>query len=362
MKQRAPLSPYPSMAITAVLLVSIGLVPACKKAPPPPLAVEAPPVHVETVEVTAVEAPQALKLIGTLRGAKETDLAANATGRVLKTYVERGAEVKAGELLVQVDVSAAALSLAEAQVQVRTSKTQLDINQADCARYEQLKGTGAITEYEYDQVTSKCKIAPLLVKAAQARQSLVAKNVGDGMIRSPFAGVVTERFVEVGEYVLANSKVVSLAQIEELRLEFTVPEANYAQVKPNAKVTLHVAAYGDAPFEGKVVHISSAVRPTRDIVVEALVSNADKRLLPGMFANVSLDVGARPLPSIPKAAMFAQNGKENVFVVREGRLEQRVVRPEPELDGRVPIVKGVALGERVVGTHSADLKNGLRVN
>jgi RND family efflux transporter MFP subunit len=362
MKLRASLSHDPSTPIAALMLLSIGLLPACKKPAPPPLPTEAPAVHVETVEVTAVDAPQSLRLIGTLRGAKETDLAANATGRVLKTYVERGAEVKAGELLAQVDVSAAALSLAEARVQVVTSKTQLDISQADCARYEQLKGTGAISEYEYDQVTSKCKISPLLVKAAQARQSMVAKNVGDGMIRSPFAGVITERFVEVGEYVLANSKIVSLAQIEELRLEFTVPEANFPQVKPNAKVTLHVAAYGEAPFEGKVIHISSAVRPTRDIVVEASVLNADRRLLPGMFANVSLDVGARSLPSIPRSAMFAQNGKENVFVVHEGRLEQRVVRPEPELGGRIPIVKGVALGERVVATHSADLKNGLRVN
>lgn len=362
MKLRTLLSHDHSTTIAALMLLSIGLVPACKKPPPPPLPAEAPAVHVETVEVTACDAPQSLKLIGNLRGAKETDLAANAMGRVLKTYVDRGAEVKAGELLAQVDVSTAALSLTEAQVQVHTSKTQLDINQADCARYEQLKGTGAITEYEYDQVTAKCKLAPLLVKAAQARQSMAAKNVGDGMIRSPFAGVVTERFVEVGEYVLANSKIASLAQIGELRLEFTVPEANFPQVRPNAKVTFHVAAYRDTPFEGQVVHISSAVRPTRDIVVEALVPNADKRLLPGMFADVSLDVGVRSLPSIPKAAMFAQNGKENVFVVSEGRLEQRVVRPEPELDGRIPIVKGVALGERVVATHSAELKNGLHVN
>jgi RND family efflux transporter MFP subunit len=361
MKLRSLLDTPPT-PIVALILMSIGLASGCKKQPPPAPPAEAPAVHVETAEVVAIEAPQSLRLIGNLRGAKETDLAANASGRVLKTYVDRGAEVKMGELLVQVDVSAAALSLAEARVQVATSKTQLGINEADCARYEQLKGTGAITEYEYDQVTAKCKIAPLQVQAAQARQSLVAKNVGDGMIRSPFAGVVTERFVEVGEYVLPNSKVVSLAQIAELRLEFTVPEANFAQVKPDAKVRFHVAAYGDTSFEGKVIHISSAVRTTRDIVVEASVPNADKRLLPGMFADVSLHVGTTPLPSIPKEAMFEQNGKKNAFIVKDGRLEQRVVQADPEVEGRIPILKGVALGERVVVRHSAELSNGLAVN
>lgn len=352
----------PSSRIFALAGFLAGAALACKKPEPPPARVEAPPVHVDSVEVTALDAPQSLRLIGNLRGAKETDLAANATGRILKTTVERGSEVKAGELLAQVDVSAAALALAEARVQVTTSKQQLELSQTDCARFEKLKGTGAIADFELDQMTAKCKIAPLQVQAAQARQSMVAKNVGDGMIRAPFAGVVTERFIEVGEYVLPASRVVSMAQIEELRLVFTVPEANYPDVKRDAPVAFRVAAYGEAPFQGKVVHVSSAVRDTRDIVVEAQVMNADKRLLPGMFADVSLNVGVKALPSVPKAAVFEQNGKKNVFVVSDGQLVQRVIQPEPEHEGRIPVVKGVTLGERVVGTYAPELRNGLKVN
>src|SRR5262245_17149533 len=123
-----------------------------KEAPPPP-----PPVAASTVAVTTVEAPRTLRLTGALRGERETDLAANVAGRVTSMKLERGQRVAKGEVIATVDVSSAALALAEARVAVQTSKTQEAINQADCARYERLKASGAVTELEYDQVTAKCK-------------------------------------------------------------------------------------------------------------------------------------------------------------------------------------------------------------
>lgn len=352
----------PSRTLCLAMLLFCGAVSGCQK---PAEAVEKKteaPVHVEAAEVTAITAPETLRLTGTLRGAKETDLAANVAGRVQKTLVERGLEVKQGTVLAQIDVSAAALALAEARVQVATSKTQQDINQADCDRYEQLKAKGAVTDLEYDQVTAKCKTAPLNLEAAQARQSVAAKNVGDGIVRSPFAGVITERYVEVGEYVQASSRVVSIAQVDDLKLEFSLPEANFTHVKPDAAVAFRVVAYGDVVFHGKVVHISGAVRDTRDVLVEAVVPNAERKLLPGMFADVELTIGTRSLPSVPKTAVFEQNGKQNVFVIKDGHLEQRVLQPAAEWEGRIPVLRGVATGERVVAIPQPTLRNGQAVN
>ncbi len=334
----------------------------CKKAEAVAEAKPVAPVHVETTEVVAVQAPRVLRVTGTLRGAKETDLAANVAGRITRTDVERGAEVKQGAILAQVDVRAAALSLAEARVAVETSKTQQQINQADCERYEQLKARDAVTALEYDQVTARCKTAPLNLQAAEARQSIAAKNVGDGVIRAPFSGVVTERYVEEGEYVQSSSRVVSLAQVEELRLVFSVPEANVSDVKKGADVSFHVVAFGAQTFHGEVVYIAGAVRDTRDLVVEALVKNADKTLLPGMFADIELNIGSQTVPAVPTAAVFDENGKRNVFVLAEGHLVQRVLAPLPEFQGRVPALKGVNLGERVVSTYSPTLSNGQSAN
>jgi membrane fusion protein (multidrug efflux system) len=348
---------------------------ACKPsaAPPKAQAAEAPAAHVSAAPVTPLEAPRVLRLTGVLRGARETDLAANVSGRVSKVLVERGSEVARGSLIAQVDMSSANLALAEARVQVANSQTQEQINRADCARYELLKAKGAATDLEYDQVTAKCKTAPLNVEAARARQAIAAKNVGDGVIRAPFAGVIAERFLEQGEYVQASTKVVSIVQVDELRLEFSVPEANWPDLKQGADVAVRVSAYGDTVFHGKVSHIAGAVRETRDVLVEATVPNSEHKLLPGMFADVALMVGQRTLPSVPKTAVFAQNGKQNVFVVKDGRLEQRVLQIDVEgatyaqhsgddKQARLPVLRGVALGEQVVGTYAKELSNGQAVN
>jgi len=343
----------------ALLVAALPFVAACNKATateqgPPKVA----PVEVTTEAVSPVDTPRSLRLTGTLRGARETDLAANVAGRVLTLGVERGQTIAKNALIAQVDVRAAALQLAEAKLAVQNSKLQETINQADCARYEQLKAGGAVTDLEYDQVTAKCKTAPLNREAAEARQSIAAKNVGDGAIRAPFAGVVTERFVEVGEYVQASSRVVAIAEVNELKLEFSLPEQNFPSAKLGAAVSFHVAAYPSDRFEGKVARVSGAVRETRDVLVEALVQNPDRKLLPGMFAEVELAIGSEALPSVPKSATFESNGKLNVLVVKDGLLEQRVLQAAPAVGDRIPVRRGVGVGENVVKNYAPALKNG----
>jgi len=104
--------------------------------------------------------------------------------------------------------------------------------------------------------------------------------------------------------------------------------------------------------------VSGAVRETRDVVVEALVKNPERKLLPGMFAEVELSIGHEALPSVPKSATFASNGKLNVLIVNGGLLEQRVIQALPAVGDRIPVRQGVLLGEQVVKTHAPELKNG----
>lgn len=352
-----------SAAILAAGLASAMFVAACTKAPAAVSEDAAPPVKVQTAVATEIEAPLTLRTTGNLKGSRETDLAANAAGRVIKTNVERGAEVKQGMILAQLDTSAATLALAEAKVQVATTKTQQDISKADCARYEQLKAKGAVTDMEYDQVTAKCKTAPLTLEAAQARESIAAKNVGDGTIRAPFAGVIAERFVDVGEYVQPSSKVVSIAQVDELRLEFTVSEVYVSALKQDQTIQFRVGAYGDKEkFSGQVRYISGAVRvATRDIVAEAVVPNPDRRLKPGMFADVEIVTGNQKMAAVPLAAVFERVAKKRVYVVIDGHLQERVLQPGPEVNGALGVQSGVKVGEKVVVGNLDQLSNGARV-
>jgi RND family efflux transporter MFP subunit len=347
--------------LASALLLGAG---ACKSRAAEPSA-ETPSqtaISVQTETVTEVEAPITLRLTGTLRGNRETDLAANASGRVLATSVERGEQIKPGQVIAKLDVRAAALSASEARAQAESARAQEDQARVECERYQKLREKGAISDMEFDQKISQCRTLPLTAEAATARARLAAQNVGDGVIRAPFAGVVTERSVEVGQYVRQDSKVVTIVSLDPLRLEMAVPESDVGKVQEGAEVTFAVTAYPGRRFAGKIRFVSGALRSTtRDMVVEALVDNADKALKPGMFADVELSTGTRKLPSIPKAAVLERDGQSRAFFVVNGRLEERVLSLGPALDKRQSVLKGAALGEKVALGELAKFSNGQKV-
>ncbi len=344
----------------------LGLASACNK----PANAEADagvspldkPIEVKTAPVSVLEVPTTLRLSGSLKGNQETDLAANAAGRVLATQVERGATITPGQVLARLDVRAAALSAADARAQAASIQAQQQSAAQECARYEQLKQKGAVSDLEYDRVQAQCRTLPLNVQAATLRAQLAAQNVGDGVIRAPFAGVVTERYVEVGQYVRQDSRVVTIVSLDPLRLELAVPESEVGRVKVGSNVTFSVAAFPDRKFTGEIRFVSGALRSTtRDLVAEALVKNPEKLLLPGMFADVELTTGTQKLPGVPKAALQQREGQAHAFFVVDGRLEERILSLGPTTNETASVLKGAAPNEVVALGPFERLSNGQRV-
>lgn len=358
-------SPFPRILVfTALpLLAAVVAVSGCKPKSAEASAdssAEAAPIAVQSAAVSEVEVPAILRLTGTLRGDRETDLAANAVGRVLSTSVERGEQIKPGQVLAKLDVRAASLSAAEARAQAESARAQEDTAKKECERYEQLKAKGVVSDLEYDRATAQCRTLPLSAEAASARANLAAQNVGDGVVRAPFAGVVTERYVEVGQYVRQDSRVVTIVSADPLRLQFAVPESEVAKVEQGAAVSFRVAAYPNRTFTAQVRFVSGALRAsTRDLIVEALVPNPDRALKPGMFADLELAVGKRKLPAIPKQAVTYHDNKAHAFFVIDGRLEERVIALGPEAGAFVSVQDGARPGERVA--LGQNLTNGARV-
>jgi RND family efflux transporter MFP subunit len=319
-------------------------------------------IHVDTAEVREQPMPRTLALTGTLRGQRQTDLAANAMGRVLETFVERGAEVKKGDLLARLDTRAAAGTSAEAQANAALARAQRDTSKRECERYEALLAQKAISPAEYDRVADQCKSSPLALAAAEARARNAAQVVGDGQIRAPFGGIVTERWTEAGEYVRQDTKVVSLVSIDVLRLEFTVAEASIAAVKQGGTLTFAVPAYPGRTFTGTVRYVGAAVRETtRDLVAEAEVDNADRALRPGMFAAIELAAGEAPMPVVPASSVVTRDGTRRVFAVVDRRVEERVIQPGPTSGDVVAVVRGLKQGDKVVQKPAATLQNGQAV-
>lgn len=323
---------------------------------------ETPPVRVETAEVATRQMPEYLVLTGTLRASQESEVAADAAGKVTATFVERGQRVKKGDTLAILDSRGASISASAAAAQSGLAKAQLEQAQRECDRVKALKDSGAISQAEYDRVTSQCQTTQWSAAAAAAQQQNAQKSVGDATIRAPFAGVIGERYVNVGQYVQPNTRIISLYEPDPLRLELTVPEANIGGLKPDQPVIFTVSAYADVKFNGTVRFISPNVRPTtRDLVIEAFCPNPELKLKPGMFAVARLETAEKPLPAMPASALVKQAESAKAFAVVEGRVQERIVQVGAEKDGLVAVLGGIKVGEKVVVAPGPDVRDGARV-
>ncbi|MEA2751740.1 MAG: rane fusion protein multidrug efflux system [Myxococcales bacterium] len=347
-----------TLAFALVVATSV----ACHEADPTADKKPVTPLKVETKPIVERPVPRIVPLTGTLTAELRTELTANSSGRVSKTFVERGQKVEQGALLAQLDVRSAAASAAEANASVTSAKTQLDAAKAECARYDALVARGAITQQEHDKQTANCKQQVAAVAVSQARASSASIAVGDGTIRAPFAGVVTERFVSVGDYVQPTSKVVALVVSNPLRLKMTVPERRMLDVKEGALVTFSPPAIPNRTFTGTVRFMGGEVRPTtRDIVVEAIVPNPDNALLPGMFVDANLHAGEQPMPVVPKTAIFTTGQEKSLYVVKDKRLVLRIVKLGPEAGDDVALEEGAAVGDVAVVKPSPSMSDGAPV-
>jgi membrane fusion protein, multidrug efflux system len=339
-------------SVARCLLVGFALLaPGCSHKPAE--AVEEKPatakIHVQTVVAAEQSVPNLLALTGVLSSNERTDLAANAVGRVVKTFVERGDHVTQGQLLAQLDARSAALSRAEAEANLASAADQLKNVRADCERYASLLAKGAITQQEFDKQATSCQTQASTEQASRVRAAEAVQTVTDSAIRAPFGGIIAERFVHVGDYVHADTRVVTLLVDDPLRLELTVPEANIASVHAGLAVSFETVALPGRTFTATVRFMGGEIREaTRDLVVEAVTDNHDHVLLPGMFVTAQLPIGMVKMPVVPANALVYHNDNESLFAVVDGHLEERVVQLGPKAGELVAVADGVKPGDHVV--------------
>jgi membrane fusion protein (multidrug efflux system) len=183
------------------------------------------------------------------------------------------------------------------------------------------------------------------------------------VVRAPFGGVVGERLVSVGDYVTRGTKVVSILRVDPLRVELTVPEQYVAAVAAGRAVTFEVDAYPGETFTGQLRFVSPSVTAeTRALKIEAVVPNPNHRLKPGFFATARIEQAARqPAILVPAAAVRTVAGTARVFVIAEGRAEERVVMTGQAVGDLVEISSGLKAGERVAASGVDQLVDGVRV-
>jgi len=354
------------LALLGPPLALLALTQGCDRSPEAkataaPVA-ESPPITVSLVPAREIKVPRVLTLSGSLAGIEHADVAAGAVGKVVATFVERGAFVKKGATLARLDARILGAQSQETAANVESLRAQEAQARIDCDRNRRMLEKGAISKADFDKSQAQCEVQKWNLAAAEAKKVQMAESMRDTDIRAPFAGMIVERLVTTGEYVRADSRVVTLVAVDTLRVELTVPESDITAIKQGMEVQFTTAADRSARYKGKIRYIGPAVRAqTRDAVVEALVENPNHTLLPGMFVTAELALGEQPVAAVPATAIKTDGAQRHLFVAMGDRIEDRLVQAGDAHGGDLPILNGVKPGEMVVEKLTPDVRDGARV-
>jgi membrane fusion protein (multidrug efflux system) len=326
-------------------------------------APEPPPVHVEAVTIDEKAVPVYATFSGSLVADRESVVAAGASGKVLRTFVERGEFVQVGAPLAQLDSRATAAMVSEANAELESARASQALARTECERNRRMFEKGAITQAELDRANANCTTSQFGAQAAAARKTSASVSLNDAVIRAPFAGFVSERFVNAGEYVSPASRIALIVSVDPLRAQLTVPEALASQVSAGQKVSLTLANDPKAPpFEATLRYVSPDIRPaSRDLLVEALIRNKDHALRSGTFIIGKVNLGNKDYPVVPKSAVRDDGIAHHLFALNKDALEERIVQLGESSGDLVAVTDGVKKGDRIVASIAGDLHDGQKV-
>ncbi len=318
---------------------------------------------VTAIKATVSEWQPQLTSVGTLVPVRGVDVTTEIAGLVRQVHFKSGDEVKAGQVLFEMN--------ADSDIaQLRALQAAADLSASVLKRDKLQFAAQAISQAQLDNDDADLKSRKALVAQQQA---VVDKKT----IRAPFAGKLGITAVNPGQYLNPGDKLVTLQTIDTVYIDFFVPQKQLAGLSIGQKLSLTSDAYPGVAFPGKVTSISPKVdAATRNVQVEATVPNAKRQLLPGMFANVSLDQGdQKKYLTLPQTSITYNPYGSTVFVLApppadakdtlkddKGNAhlvaQQVFVTTGPTRGDQVAILTGLKEGQTVVTSGQLKLKNG----
>lgn len=317
-----------------------------------------PPEAVTSIVAKQETWPATMSVIGTVEAVHGVTVAADLPGTVDKIRFESGQAVNAGDVLVELDTR-------QERAQLAALEAQRDLAKVNYARAEQLVKEGVVSRQEYDTSTAQQKQTEANV--AEIRATIERKT-----IRAPFSGILGIRKVNLGQYLAAGNPIVSLQSLNPIYVDFGVPQQTAGQVRIGH--TLHITSDDVAGqmFSGRVTASDSIVdEGTRNVTLQATLSNPQGKLRPGMFVNVDVGVGAsRNVITLPASAISYAPYGDSVFVIADMKdkkgntyrgVRQQFVKVDGTRGDQVAVVSGINAGDEVVTSGVFKLRNGAAV-
>lgn len=312
-----------------------------------------PPATVASATVTPADWQPFLDSVGNVVADSQVFVSNEIAGIVTRINFNSGDTVVAGQLLVQLDDSVDRAEL-EGLIAART------LARLEFTRNAKLLRDRSVSRSEYDRAQAALEQATAQV---EAKQALIRKKA----IKAPFSGRLGIRQINLGEYLEKGSQIVSLQALIPIHVDYTAPERHLARLHEGQVGEVTVQAYPQTVFTGKIVAIDPRIdRRTRNIRIRATFPNTDRRLHPGMFAEVHTLLPLRHgVLSLPRTAISYAPYGESVFLIeaQDGQLivNRRQIHTGSVRGGRVEIVEGLKAGDRVVNGGQVKLRNGQAV-
>jgi membrane fusion protein (multidrug efflux system) len=306
-------------------------------------------IPVEVAQVEKGEVAAFFTGTATLEAEAEALVVAKVPGVVKAVYVEEGSIVRAGQVLAKLEDEKLALQLAQAEATLRKLEN-------DFRRNEELFNKNLISaeihqrsKFEYESQKASYELAKLELDYAA--------------IRAPISGVVAQRLIKVGNMLAVNAPSFRVTDFDPLLAVLYVPEREISKLQVGHRASLTVDAIAGAEFSGRIARISPVVDPsTGTVKVTVEAHDPSKQLKSGMFGRVNIvhDVHTNTL-MVPKEAVLAEDAESAVFIVQDSLAYRKVVKTGYANATHVEITSGLNLGETIVTTGQAGLKDSARV-
>lgn len=317
-----------------------------------------PPEAITTVIAKQTTWPSTLDVVGTIAAVHGVTVSADLPGTVDKIHFESGQFVNAGDILVELDTRQERAQLASMQAAQELAKIQY-------ARSQKLVTEGVISRVDYDKAIAD-------QKQSEANTAEIKAAIDRKTIRAPFSGVLGIRQANLGQYLAAGSPIVSLQSLNPIYVNFSVPQQDMPHVKIGQTVRVTADDLAGMTFTGRVNALDSVVdQATRNVQIQATLSNPQGKLRPGMFTNVQVGVGASstvfPLPA--SAISYAPFG-DSVYIVSEMKgpegqtyrgVRQQFVKVQGSRGDQVGVISGLHAGDEIVTSGVFKLRNGAPV-
>lgn len=329
----------------SLLIIALG----CSK-PEATSGMRRPPMPVETVRAESRTIADRFEAVGTIKADDAVSIVSEIDATILSLPFKEGQHIKAGQLIARLDDSQLAAEVSRAEALRDKSKITYE-------RTKTVVTQNAGTPQDLDNAAAELKVADANLALAKAR---FAKT----RIVAPFDGIIGVRQVSVGTFLRAGQKIVEIANLDNIRVGFSVPEGYLTRLERGSEVTVFTPAHEDQKVKGRIFAIEPVVDPdTRSGQVIARVPNPGENFYPGMSANISVTLSERSNAiTIPNEAVFANGDQSFVFVVKaDSSVTQVPIALGTQRSDVVEVLKGLDAGALVVSAGHQKLYEGAKV-